>query len=301
MSSILPPADSPPPIAPTPEAALAGLRATLDALDDQLHDLLQRRAAVVGEVGRLKTQGVALRPGREAAIIRRLLARHQGALPRAALVRVWRELLAGATGMQGEFVLAVCDPDPAGAYTQLAREHFGALTPLRVHRTPAQAIGELSAGSAGVAVLPPPSDEEPTASAWWLALLHRDAPRIHIIARLPFWAPRPEGAPRVQALVAAAIAPDPSGADRSLLGLEVSDAISRGRLTAALTAVGLPPGPIILRRDPTHPVAYALVDVAGHLTEADPRLVALRAALRAVQRPPVVLGAYAIPIEDEPT
>jgi chorismate mutase len=291
----------PPLPARTPAAALAGLRATLDALDDQLHDLLQRRAAVVGEVGRLK-QGVALRPGREAAIIRRLLARHQGALPRATLVRVWRELLAGATGMQGEFVLAVCDPDSAGAsYTQLAREHFGALTPLRVHRTPAQAIGELSAGSAGVAVLPPPSDDEPAASAWWLALLHRDAPRIHVIARLPFWAPRPEGAPRVQALVAAAIAPDPSGADRSLLGLEVSDAISRGRLTAALTAVGLSPGPIILRRDPTDPVAYALVDVAGHLTEADPRLPALRAALRAVQRPPVVLGAYAIPIEDEPT
>ena len=33
-------------------------------------------------------------------------------------------------------------------YTQLAREHFGALTPLRAHRSPAQAIGEVSAGAA---------------------------------------------------------------------------------------------------------------------------------------------------------
>ena len=101
-------------------------------------------------------------------------------------------------------------PSAGSGYAQCAREHFGALTPLRVHRSPAQAIAEVSAGTATAAVLPLPAEEE--APPWWTALLHRDEPRIHVVARLPFWAPRAEGAPRVQALVVAAVPPDPSGA-----------------------------------------------------------------------------------------
>ena len=39
----------------------------------------------------------------------------------------------------------------------------------------------------------------------------------------------------------AAIAPDASGRDRSLLGLELDRDVSRARLTQALVAAGLPP------------------------------------------------------------
>ena len=48
---------------------------------------------------------------------------------------------------------------------------------------------------------------------------------------------------------------------------------------------------MILRRDQGAPVAHALVEVDGFLTDDDPRL----AGLDAVLRRPVVLGAYAIP------
>ena len=95
----------------------------------------------------------------------------------------------------------------------------------------------------------------------------------------------------MQALVIAAIAPDASGRDRSLLGLELDRDVSRARLTEALIAAGLPPGSVILRRDQGAPVAQALVEVDGFLTDDDPRL----AAIGAVLRRPVVLGAYAVP------
>ena len=36
-----------------------------------------------------------LRPGREALILRRLVARHRGPFSRAVLVRLWRELISG--------------------------------------------------------------------------------------------------------------------------------------------------------------------------------------------------------------
>ena len=281
--------------AANPAQQLAALRAELDRIDDAVHDLLMARALVVERVGATGAKKIPLRPGREADIIRRLLARHTGRLPRRVLPRMWRELLAATTTMQGSYVIAVCQTDVAIGFVQCAREHFGALTPMRIHRTPAQAIGEVSAGAAIAAVLPMPTEEESPGNAWWTALLHRDEPRIHVVARLPFWQPRSEGSPRVQALVAAATMPDASADDRSLIGLELSADMSRARLSAALTTAGFAPGTIILRRPAGAPIAHALIDVAGFVTDGDPRLTALPELLR----PPVVLGAYAVPVEGD--
>jgi chorismate mutase len=274
------------------KTALGALRAELDRLDDELQDLLLRRAEIVEQVGRIKGQ-VALRPGREAAILRRLLARHSGRLPRVGLIRIWRELFAATTAMQGRFVVSACDNDSGRAYVQLAREQFGALTPLRLYHSPLQAIREVSRGAASIAVLPMPSEDEAPGMAWWTALLHRDEPRIHVVARLPFWAPRPEGAAQVQAMVVAAIGPDPSGHDRSLIGLELAADVSRARLAAALGTAGLAPSVVILIRDAQ--AARALVEVEGFVGDADPRLPAIGSLTRA----PVVLGAYAVPLDGE--
>lgn len=298
MSSTIEPTD---PNRTAEPPTLAQLRGELDRIDDAIHDLLMRRGRVVEQVGAHGAKGkVAIRPGREANIVRRLLARHEGGLPARLLVRLWRELFAATTSMQGSYVITVCEAGPGDSFVQAAREHFGALTPLRRHRTPAQAIGEVSNGAAIAAVLPMPEEEEPASAAWWTALLHRDEPRIHVVGRLPFWAPRSEGGPQAQALVVAAVPPDPSSddpdrTDRSLIGLELSLEASRARLSGALAAAGFDAGPLILRRDQGAAVAQALVDVAGLVTDDDPRLAALTDMLR----PPVVLGAYAVPVDGD--
>ncbi len=283
-----------PTLAPTLAPTLEALRAELDRLDAALHDLVMQRAEVAGQVGRLGVKGaVPLRPGREAAIVRRLLARHAGPFPRTSLVRLWRELICGMTSVQRPLRLAVCDAGGDPGYRAATREHFGALVPLHSYPTPAQAIREVSDGHAVAAVLPVPREDESPREAWWMALLHRDDPRIHVVARLPFWSPRPEGAPQVQAFVVTAAAPDPSGADRSLLGFELALETSRSALGVDLGNTGFASGQVILRRDQGG--ATALVDVEGLVAEDDPRLAALRSATRR----PVVLGAYAVPLEGE--
>lgn len=271
-----------------PAERLAALRAELDRLDDALHDTLMRRAEVVGRIAALRVKdGTPLRPGREAAIVRRLLARHRGPLPRHGVVRVWRELIAAMTEIQRPLTIAVCPEGDA-----LAREQFGALVRVRQHPTPAQALNAVAAGTVAAAVLPMPAAEEPSADAWWIGMLIQGAGerRAHVVARLPFWAPRPEGAPRGQAFVVSAVEPDPSGEDRTLLALDLATETSRAQLGQALAGAGLDVGAVILRRDPG--ATRALVDVAGFVTADDPRLT--RIAPR-----PVVLGAYAVPVGDE--
>ena len=278
--------DEPPPLEDWRGGGLTALRAELDRIDTEIHDLLMQRARVVEHVAR-SGKPAAFRPGREASIIRRLLKRHQGGLPPASLVRVWRELLAGTTAMQGGFSLAVCDAEHGAALTQLAREHFGGLTPLRVHGSAGQALADVSQGTASVAVLPLPSDQD----GWWVSLLHHE-PRLFIIARLPFWNPRPDGSPASRALVVASTPPDASGEDRSFVGLECDSDVSRARLSGELLAAGLKAEAMLLLRLQGSSISNVLVEIDGYLSDDYPRLSHLGSVLRR----PVVIGSYASPI-----
>src|SRR3954468_2118986 len=93
------------------------LRRRIDEIDDRLQDLLIERTEIVSRVADSKRNsgGVAPhQPAREAEILRRLVAQQRGGTPPASLVRIWRELLAATTRMQGAFTVAVYVP-PAGA------------------------------------------------------------------------------------------------------------------------------------------------------------------------------------------
>ena len=277
--------------APAPQddwrtGGLPALRAELDRIDNSLHDLLIQRAEIVEHVAR-SGKPAAFRPGREASIIRRLLARHRGALPPVTLVRIWRELLAGTTSMQGGFALAVSDGNHGTLITQLAREHFGALTPLYTYASSGQALVDVSQRLASVAILPYPSDSD----TWWMALLHHE-PRLHIIGCLPFWSVRPDGAPAAQALVVAATPADPSGQDRSLLGVECDSDVSRTKLAGELSRLELDPLAMVVVRRQGAPVSNVLVEVDGMLADDDARL----AHLGFILRQPIVLGSYAVPV-----
>jgi chorismate mutase len=285
------------PAAPDPAAPdLAALRAEIDRLDNAMHDLVMQRAAVVERLSqsRAKGSGPAVRPAREAKILRRLLARHRGPFPRGALVQVWRALINGHTAMQGPFAIAVYNTAPGSGYVALTREHFGATTPARSLTTPAQVLSAVSSGEAALGVLPMPASEG-EAGTWWTALLARDVPRVHIVGRLPFWTPRAEGGPRVEALVVGVMPPEPTGNDRTLLASETTAELSRARLNAALEETGLKPGAMLLRRS-LGDVTALLIEVEGFCDDADPRLAAF--AAKAGTTRPVIAGAYAMPLGD---
>src|SRR5262245_39676112 len=70
--------------------SLDDLRQEIDAIDRELHGLIGRRADLVGRITAAKpTGGLAIRPGREARVLRQRLAVHQGAFPAAAVFRMW--------------------------------------------------------------------------------------------------------------------------------------------------------------------------------------------------------------------
>lgn len=119
---------SPPPKA-LEDQSLDTLRQAIDAIDDQIHDLLMARAQRVVEVGILKgLSGTAdpsfYRPEREASIHRRLEARHQGPLPKAALHRIYREIISASLNLEKKLSVVYLGPEATFTH-QAALKQFG--------------------------------------------------------------------------------------------------------------------------------------------------------------------------------
>jgi chorismate mutase / prephenate dehydratase len=281
------------------DAAIDDLRRQIDEIDTRLHDLLMRRSSVVAEIGALKGNNGDgngyFRPGREAAILRRLVERHQGSLPKTTVIRMWREMLSATLRQQGPFAVAVFAPDDRSGYWDVARDHFGSLTPAVAHEKTGQVLRAVVDGQAAVGVLPLPheGDRQP----WWPFLVSKDPGQPRIIARLPFGAPGNLRGGPVEALVIGRAGQEETGRDRTLVVVEAAAEISRSGLRSVLAAASLAPEYVHLWRDPSAPSTwYHLVEVDGCLRPEDPRFAVLAATRSVEVRQIWPLGGYAVPL-----
>lgn len=283
---------------PDPRLTLDDLRRQIDEIDDGMHELLMRRAEVVGAIGALKKDDrvPAIRPGREATILRRLMARHGGNFPRPLVVRIWREILSGTIRMQVDFAVAVCAPETAPGLWDLARDHYGSHTPMTAYGTASQVLRAVTEGGASIGVLPMPQDGD--VQPWWPQLVSADAQTPRVIARLPFASP---GNARVDGTDALAIgrgAPEDTGADRTLVVIDTDGEVSRTRLLSVIKAGGLEPSLIAALAQASGTAAH-LVELDGLVPSGDARLTKALAPLgNAVDRV-TPLGSYARPLGAE--
>ena len=239
--------------------------------------------------------GAIYRPGREAAVLRRLAARHDGSLPLAVIVRLWRELMSAFVGLQGRFAVALW-VDAEGGCRDLARDHFGSVVPLSVHATPRGVIRAVFDGEATVGVLPLPRDDDDE-DPWWLALAGGGDSGVRICARLPVVAGGNSHNAADGAMVIADIDPDPSGADRSYVAIHYAEAMSRTRLGAALEAAGLAGGAIAQWTEPDGGGEHTLVEIDDFVTQSDARLARLVEDADEIDVARVV-GVCALPLAD---
>jgi chorismate mutase len=283
----------------TTPPSLEDLRRSIDQLDDTLQDVLIRRAEIVAAIARQKEANATppLRPGREAQILRRLIARHKGPFPRPILVRLWRELLSGTIAMQAELHVAVYAPTSAAGFWDLARDQYGSHTPMTPLRSTGEVIGAVSEGRASLGVLPMPGQGrvQGEAESWWRLLIPGDRPKPRVIARLPFGARGNARSDDGDALVISRIEPEASGADRSLFIVEIGEDMSRGRVVEALSAAGLP-ATFLAGSDKGGDAAAQFVEVEGWITVDDPRLGAALTPLAGRILRLSSLGAYARPL-----
>ncbi|MDX9997532.1 MAG: chorismate mutase [Phenylobacterium sp.] len=158
---------------------LDAVRARIDEIDAELLRLVDERASLAIEVARAKAAAgegdkFALRPAREAQLLRRLLSKDRLAAPPGLVVRIWRELIGDSLSRQGPYHLSVWGGARA---VELARSRFGAAPRLALAAKPEDALAAAKTPG-GVAVIALARD-----SAWWGRLLAE--PTLKVFAALP--------------------------------------------------------------------------------------------------------------------
>lgn len=277
------------------DAELSRLRREIDAIDDALHDSIMRRTSLADQIRLAKGGGAAsYRPAREIEILRRLLDRHEGRFPKAVLMRIWREIISATLGLQGSFSVAAHAPENAPACRDLAREHFGYATTIAVHQSTRAVVHAVGEGAATVGILPIP--EEIERGPWWPALMAYPHPGPSIVARLPVAPVEETHGQSPEALVIAMVGHEETGNDRSYLMIRASSAVSRARLSAALSRADMDAVSMITRPDDGDPdLTQFMFEIDGFIAEGDPRLLEMVESEELAIDVAQVFGGYAIP------
>jgi chorismate mutase/prephenate dehydratase len=132
---------------------LAELRKQIDQLDAEIVALLNRRAGVSVEIGKLKGPGQVYSPAREAEVFGRVTALSAGPLPAEGLRAIYGEIISCSRTLQAPLRVAYLGPEATFSH-QAALAHFGSASTLLPVPTIPDVFKETEVGRADYGVVP---------------------------------------------------------------------------------------------------------------------------------------------------
>lgn len=140
---------------------LQPLRDAIDAIDRRLVELMNERARVATEVGRIKHEAGApvFRPEREAEVLRKVAEKSSGPLGAVALANVFREVMSACRALERPLTVAYLGPP--GTFSEAAMQRqFGS----SVHGLPCTTLDEVfratEAGGSDFGIVPVENSSE---------------------------------------------------------------------------------------------------------------------------------------------
>jgi chorismate mutase / prephenate dehydratase len=128
---------------------LEGLRAGIDAVDEEIVRLLDERARFARRIGEIKlAEGLdAYVPARERKVLNRVRALSQGEFPRAGLETVFREIISSSISLEAPLKIAYLGPESTFTH-EAARRAFGTSVQFEPHATVSEVFAQVERGEA---------------------------------------------------------------------------------------------------------------------------------------------------------
>jgi chorismate mutase-like protein len=239
---------------------LRQLRDAIDTIDGKLLGLLNDRARLAQEIGRIKERNgrPVYAPERAEQLMRRLAEQSAGPLDAAAIRAIYIEIMSASLALEKEMLIA-CEGSVGGRTHFAAKQQFGSSVRYSFHPGSGELLNAVKSGKADCAVIPL-GDDGPD-DAVLEALGNGD---LFITAQiLPGGEEHGVGSSRF--LVLGTSPNTPSGRDQSAMLLHLGQEATPDQAIALLREAGLQP--LIRHSLPDHPGSSGLrlfVETAGH-------------------------------------
>ncbi len=222
----------------TDDERLLEVRAEIDGLDRAILDAIERRAGLAAKVSAAKSGMHTFRPGREADLIRRLIAK--SVLPPPLIERIWRQIIGGNLTSQMPLKIAIIDRPEAMA---AANFRFGPSAEINRYSSNVDVISAVADGACHLGILPHwTSENTKFEKNGFDALI--DARANNRDVYISSISPHLSGHGVVDAVIIAQILPDKSAADQTLVAAGSSFTVIEGHQPDATGIIG-----IIQKRD----------------------------------------------------
>jgi chorismate mutase / prephenate dehydratase len=132
---------------------LAKLRERIDALDLEILRLVNERAGLARDIGKIKGEAVVYRPEREAQVLRRISKNNPGPLPGGSVTRLFTEIISACRALEDS--LSVACLGPKGTFSEEAAiKHFGTQAPAALCASIDDVFRAVESGAVGYGVVP---------------------------------------------------------------------------------------------------------------------------------------------------
>ncbi|MEI6323219.1 MAG: chorismate mutase [bacterium] len=264
------------------------IRKAIDTLDGSLLGLLNERARLAQEIGRIKERSgcPVYVPGRAEQLMRRLVAQNKGPLDEAAIRAIYREIMSASLALEKDTLIAV-EGNVAGLTHFAAKQHFGSSVRYGFYDDAARLFASVALGSADCGVI---SFGEDGPDAKILELLADESVpgRIFLCAQIILSGEK--GNISARYLVLGPSLNAPSGDDQTALLIHLDD--QPGALAKALDPFrveGVNVLSIHSRRSPRGGL-HLMLEIEGHVGESLVRKSL--ETLKSVGMKPMVCGSY---------
>jgi len=138
-----------------PGKVMGEIRLKIDAVDEEIVRLLDRRAWLARRIGEIKHQNglAAYAPARERAVLDRVAALSEGEFPKHGLQAVFREIISSSISLEGRLKVAYLGPEATFTH-EAALRSFGSSIELEPQITVAEVFARVERGDVQHGVVP---------------------------------------------------------------------------------------------------------------------------------------------------
>lgn len=240
------------------------LRNIIDEKDEQLHQLLCERTGYVAKIGDVKKNSndkTIFRPAREAEILRKILGKDSGHLPKSVLISIWREMISSFSALQGDFSIAYWGDLEADNIRDLVRYYFGHTVQVRRCSTVTAVLSQVSEEKATVGIVPMPETTIGNEGNWWLNL----AMGMNVSGVLPFVLDDPALTVKNQYYMISKSQSDDTKDDIFMLKVNTVQEVSRMSIVIYLKNIGYEAKSVAIHDNLEEGMRQHLLEVEGYI------------------------------------